>query len=261
MPLPKETPVGTATLNFQPVQKSGGERVCLYGPTKIGKTSLALKAPTPIVFFDLDDSLGKLETNESILTLPVSKFSDLETALNSPIWDDIRTIVIDSATVLEQMAIEDVLEKVKTKNGKANSIEDYGFGKGYRLLFDRLDRIIQSAENHRRAGRNVILICHAHTGYKPNAAGEDFLCYSPDLLETKQFSFKERVKAWADHILFINYDVNVEDRKGQGTGSRGIHTKELPYMTAGSRTVKKGYIPYDEGSDEIWQLIFKKEGK
>lgn len=254
------TPAVTATsLNFKPPSKSDAQRVCLYGTAKIGKTSLAMRAPGPVVFFDLDKSLGHLDTPDGVLTLEADTYDELYSKLNAPGWDDIRTVVIDSATALETLAETDVLQKIRPKSGPANSIEDYGFGKGYRYLYDRLDRIVQALDNHVRAGRNVILICHEHTGYKPNAMGEDFLTYSPDLLETKQFSFRERVKSWADHILFVSYDVNVSDRKGTGSGSRTIYTRELPMLMAGSRTIKKPQVPYAEGSDEIWRLMFGSE--
>lgn len=256
MPLPKEQTGAATTLKFEPVQKTGGQRICLYGTAKIGKTSLAMRAPGPVVFIDLDKSLGNLATPKDLLTLPVETYDELYAALNAPGWDDVRTVIIDSATVLETLAEQDVLTKVRPKSGPAKSIEDYGFGKGYRFLFDRLDRVLQALENHVRAGRNVILICHEHIGYKPNAMGEDFLSYSPDLMETKQFSFKDRVKSWADHILFVSYDVHVEDRKGTGSGTRTIYTRELPMLMAGSRTIEKDQVPYPKGSDEIWKLIF-----
>lgn len=252
MPLPKEATAPTISLSFQPVEKSGGERILLYGPTKIGKTSLATKMPGKTVFIDLDESLGKLKGTDNLLTLPAKTFDEVYGSLNNAeMWEGIDNIVIDSMTVLHVLATNKVLQEFKK-----SALEDFGWGKGNRHVFNNLDKILQSLENHKRAGRNVCAICHTQTGYKPNASGEDFLFYSPDLMETSKFSFKERMKAWADHILFINYDISVTEGKAEGNGSRSIHTKEMPYMTAGSRTIDQAVIPYTEGSDQLWRLVF-----
>lgn len=248
-------------LEFKSVSESSGERVLLYGTAKIGKTSLALHAPGPVVFFDLDRSLPKLQKSgmdmSDIRTLEPANYEELYAMLLADGWDGIQTIVIDSATVLEGWAEEDMLAKVPTeKRKKANSIEDYGWGKGYRHLYDRQDLILQALDIHVNAGRNTILICHDHVGKKPNVMGEDFLCYTPQLMETPQYSFKGRAKGWADHILFVSYDINVSDGKAEGSGTRTIYTKELPYLLAGSRTIKKPALIYTEGSTEVWDLMF-----
>ena len=178
-----------STLTFQPITQQDGEREIIYGTGGIGKTSLALQAPAPVVFFDLDRSLQKLARNQQlgrVRTLPADTYKELYETLTATGWDGIKTIVIDSASELEALAELDVLRTVKTSNGQqAKSIEDYGFGKGYRFLYDRMDLILQAAENHIRAGRNVVFICHESIDSAPNPMGENFLRYSPDLMETK----------------------------------------------------------------------------
>jgi hypothetical protein len=45
------------------------------------------------------------------------------------------------------------------------------------------------------------------------------------------------VREWADHVLFVGYDVAVKDGKGSGSGTRTIYPCELPHCMAKSRTL------------------------
>ena len=247
-------------LNLQPVSSAAGERIVLYGTGGIGKTSLAVTAPGPVVFFDLDRSLGKLSRSTSInaQTVPADTYADLYQSLNSTGWDDIKTVVIDSASELEAMAEQHVLATVKkdSQGTLAKSLEDYGFGKGYRHLYDAMDRIVQALENHSRAGRNVILICHDSVSNVPNPQGENFIRYSPDMMDTKACSIRDRIKGWADHVLFVGYDVSAKDGKATGSGTRMIYTQEMPWVLAKSRTIKNPSFDYEEGSTDLWNYIF-----
>ena len=91
---------------FGAIPDGAGHRVVLYGPGGIGKTTSAATAPGPVAFFDLDDSLPRLRSQlvESGLKLDLRcvetgpSWQNIRQALHAPGWDDIKTIVIDSAT-------------------------------------------------------------------------------------------------------------------------------------------------------------------
>ncbi|MFQ5410367.1 MAG: AAA family ATPase, partial [Anaerolineales bacterium] len=140
----------------------------LYGPGGIGKTTLAATAPGPVAFFDLDDSLPRLRASfsEGGLKLDVrpvasaSTWQDIRDALHAPGWDEIRTIVIDSATRAEELAVAHTITTVPHEKREIviRRIEDYGFGKGYSHVFDTFLTLLGDLEQHTRAGRHVILI-------------------------------------------------------------------------------------------------------
>jgi hypothetical protein len=235
---------------FGPILDGTGHRIVLFGPGGIGKTTLAATAPGPVAFFDLDDSLPRLkrQLGESPQKLDLRQvagirtWQDMRDALHADGWDGIRTIVIDSATRAEELAVEHTLLTVPHEKGqRVQRIEDYGFGKGYSHVYDTFLTLLGDLDRHTRAGRHVVLICHDCTALVPNPDGEDWIRYEPRLQSptSGKSSIRLRVREWADHVLFVGYDIAVKDGKGTGSGSRTIYPNELPHCMAKSRTLSQ----------------------
>jgi hypothetical protein len=246
---------------FAPIRKSSGHAVEIYGPGGIGKTSLALLAPGPIAFADLDDSLpvlaesGDLE-GKDVRVIPVTDWASLRAALAAPGWDEIKTLVIDSLTAAESLALTWTLANIKVDKGTtAQRVEDYGYGKGYRHWYDTFTCLFGDLDAHKRAGRNVILVCHDCTATVPNPQGEDYLRFEPRLYHSEKQSIRLRVKEWADHVLFIGYDRDVDkEGKAKGGGSRTIYPQEQAWCMAKSRTLADTIV-YEKGSAELWEKL------
>ena len=244
-----------------------GHRIVLYGPGGIGKTSLAAMAPGPAAFFDLDDSLGVLA--DQLPDVDIRPVSGVETwqairdALHSPGWDTpggggegIKTIVIDSATRAEELAVDWVIANIPhDQNRRVERIEDYGYGKGYRYVYDTFLTLLGDLDQHVRAGRNVILIAHESTEKHPNPQGEDWLRSEPRLQHTPKNSIRERVRDWCDHLLFVGYDVNVDKGKGRASGSRTLWPTEQPHCMAKSRSLADS-LEIVKHASAVWDLIF-----
>jgi hypothetical protein len=254
-------------VQFGQVTGGGGHRVVLYGPGGIGKTTLAAQLPGPVAFIDLDESLGRLRVqlnDAGLLTniMPVEgvvTWADLRTVLQSDGWDAVRSIVIDTATKAEELAIAHTLENVTAEGKRVMSVEGYGFGKGYGYVFDTFLTLLADLDRHSRAGRNVVLVCHDCTANVPNPAGEDWLRYEPRLQSptSGKASIRLRVREWADHVLFIGYDVNVgKDGKGRGAGTRTLYTTELPHCMAKSRTTQE-VIPVGGDGAAVWAAVIR----
>jgi hypothetical protein len=269
-PIPKSNSIQQQVLKVSLSQPVGakGHRVLLYGPGGIGKTSLACQCPGPVAFCDLDESLDKLHGQlkrggiKMPSVFPGTDWALVRASLKSQGWDGIKTIVIDSVTKLEELAIAYTLQTVKGPGDcKVDKIEDYGFGKGYQYAFDVFLSILADFDKHCRAGRNIVLIAHDCTHTVPNPAGQDFLRYEPRLQDpaSGKGSIRLRVREWADHMLFLNYDIafssKPEDKKkAKGSGTRTLYTAELPFCMAKCRTTQD-QIPID-GSD-VWAKILQ----
>jgi hypothetical protein len=247
-------------VQFNKIAQAAGHRTILYGPGGIGKTTLANRAPGPVAFVDLDESLPRLlsQLEREPLVVQCDTWQELRLALQSDGWEEAKTIVIDSITRAEEQCIAHTLATVPHEKGhKVSKIEDFGFGKGYQFVFDTFLPLLGDLDRHCRAGRNVILIAHDCTTNVPNPAGEDWLRYEPRLQSPNsgKASIRLRVREWADHVLFLGYDVVTRDGKGQGSGTRTLWPAELPHCMAKSRTTQDP-IAIGPGVD-VWGHIFK----
>lgn len=250
---------GRGKVSFGKINRTLGHRAVIYGPGGIGKTTLCSQLPGPVAFFDLDESLGRLNIDGVQPVDGVESWQDMRDALKSDGWDDIKSIVVDSATKAEELAVAHTLATVMHEKGnRVTSIEGYGFGKGFQHVFEVFLPLLADLDRHCRAGRNVVLICHDCTSNVPNPAGDDWLRYEPRLQSPSsgKASIRLRVREWADHVLFCGYDVDVDkEGKGRGAGTRTIYTAELPHCMAKSRTTTET-IPLTEGVD-VWGTIIR----
>lgn len=255
-----------ATSNKQFSVSSGitraAHKVTIYGPGGVGKTSLAALLESvldaPPVFIDLDEGSQDLEVRR---VEGVTNWDDLKAALlNEAIWKNCGAVVIDSMTKAEELAVAWTLANVPHEKGhNVTSIEGYGFGKGYTLVFETFLQLFGLLDTHARQGRHVICICHECTANVPNPSGDDWIRYEPRLQSpaSGKSSIRHRLKEWSDHLLYVGFDVHVtKDGKGQGAGTRMIYPTELPTHWAKSRKLREE-IEYPEGSAELWVSLLK----
>jgi hypothetical protein len=247
-----------------------GHRIVLYGPGGIGKTTAACMAPGPVAVFDLDDSLPVIREQfpdevkpyiNSVDFRTIGTWEGIRGQLHADGWDEIKTIIIDSATKAEELALEWTLKNVKhEKDGVViRRIEDYGFGKGYRHLFDTFCTLMGDLDQHARAGRNVILICHDCMSLVPNPLGTEWNRWEPRLFHSDKNSIRLRVREWADHMLFIGYDytaaVGSDGKTNSRTGEgRTVYPVERPHCMAKSRTCATAFA-LDKFDPSIWTNI------
>ncbi len=263
-PPPPNTPKPTTAVadrTFTPQvgkQAGRGQEVLLYGPGGIGKTALACLAPRPVII-DLDDGSLMYEVTR-LPSEQVSTWEELRAAVQFLAKEDwLDTIVIDTATAAEELCIDWVVRNVPTDKGRTvTSIEGYGYGKGLQYVFDAFLTLLADCDAARAAGKNVILVAHEVVDEAPNPFGEDFRRYEPAMQSPKsgKNSVRNRVFQWADHVLFIGYDVVAEDRKGRGGGTRTIYTNELPSHRAKTRAAEVApSLQYVQGDGTIWEAI------
>lgn len=271
LPPPPSNQAGNRKVSFGSVAaNTHGHRVVLYGPGGIGKTTLACQLPGKSAFIDSDESLPKLKLQLEASGIPVPvlvpcvDWLTMNDMLNADGWSGIDNIIIDSGTKTEEWCVEKTLRTVKNDKGLlVTKLEDFGYGKGYRHVYDNWLPLLANLDRHVRQGRNVVLVCHDDTKTVPNPAGLDWLRWEPKLQDSKGCSIRLRVKEWSDHTLFFGYDVDVDDQgnkkartgKGKGAGSRTIYTAELPYFMAKSRTTSEQIVV--DGSADVWSHIIK----
>ena len=268
VPPPPKSQQSTSVVRFGAVGKKAGHRVSLYGPGGIGKTTLACLAEGKSAIVDADESLdvlsGQLEEMgiEIPVLIPASDFPSLRSNLQASGYDGIKNIILDTNTKIEEWCVAETVKTVRhpDKGTPVNSIEGYGFGKGFQFVFDKYLPLLADLDRHARAGRNVFLIMHECTSNVPNPNGEDWIRYEPRLQNPSsgKASIRLRVKEWCDHMLFFGYDVEVsKEGKAKGHGSRTLYTSEKPFCMAKSRTASSLESISIVHGDNPWPLIIK----
>lgn len=235
-------------------------RIVIYGSGGIGKSSLATAAPNAKVI-DLDDGTRDLDVRR--VTLPPGidtwSWSLLLKALNTPaVWKGVDTIVLDTATKAEELCSAWVCANIPHEKGnKIEGIEDYGWGKGFSYIYDEFLKLLLALDRHMAQGRNVVMIAHECVSEVPNPGGADWKRYEPRLQSpaSGKNSTRLRIKEWADHLLFIGYDVVVKDEKAVGSGSRCIYPQERPTHMAKSRTIVKDIVYRKGEAQAFWDLF------
>lgn len=266
-PLPSKT-AAKKSFTIAPWNGAGeGEKIILYADSGMGKTTLASMAPAP-VFIGLDDGGRRIrhpKTGEPIAAFEgVETFQDVRDVLQQPeLFSEYKTVVLDTITVLQDLAVPHMLNTVPNEKGsKVSSIVAYGYGKGYQHLYDVMKLILQDCDRLVRMGKNIIFIAQAGPHKVPNAGGEDYLRSGPRLYSGTP-SVEGLYCEWADHILLIDYQSTaVEKRKAVCDENRAVFTKGQIYFRAKSRTLtsEQAVVSFTTPDDDsMWQLIFNQE--
>lgn len=263
-PKPATAPAGPVTFGESSGRATLGDRVGLYGPGGIGKSSLAALAPSP-KFLDIEDSTGKLDIRRIVLPAgQVWTYELVRGALQANVWGDCETVVLDSATKLEQLCAEQVLRTVPMNNRgeRANRIEDYGYGKGYGFIYDAFLPVLGDLDRLWRAGKNVVVVAHSCANRVPNPEGEDWLRYEPKLSDppSGKGSVRLAFREWLDHLLFLHYDMSVNEAgKARGNGTRTIYPVERPWLMAKSRSLREPIVFKNETDAGLWSALSNRE--
>lgn len=248
------------------IKRGGGHRVVLYGTGGIQKTTLAAYAPAPVAFIDLDQSLPRLHDRFAELGIidrvsvveGVTDWATMRAGLNGPDLSAAKTIVIDTGTRAEELCVAHILATVRGEGGSiANRIEDYGYGKGYQHVFEAWCQLLGDLDRIAQRGQHVVIVCHDCSAAFANPMGGDFLRFEPRLQTsaTGKASIRMRTKEWADHVIWIGYDVEAgKDKKGKGSGTATMYFAERPWAMAKSRTMVDE-MPLERAFEEFWPLL------
>lgn len=220
------------------------QKVVIYGPEGIGKSTFASKFPEP-VFIDTEGSTKKLDvartpkpTSWTMLMEQVKYFRD-----NPGIC---KTLVIDTADWAERLCVEHICSK-----SQKSGIEDFGYGKGYVYLEEEFGRLLNLLEEVIEKGINVVVVAHAQMRKfeQPDELG------AYDRWELKlEKKTAPLLKEWADMVLFANYKTYVINVDGQGVqkgknkaqgGKRVMYTTHHSCWDAKNRHDLADELPFE----------------
>lgn len=236
------------------------QKVVIYAPEGFGKSTLASKFPSP-VFIDVEGSTAQLDVAR--LTrgdLPTLK--DVEAALGEIASSRAcATVVVDTADWLEQMAVDAII--TDAANPKITGIEDFGYGKGYTALKERMTILLAKLDSVIASGVNVVLLAHSKvTKFEPPDGVGPYDRY--ELKLSKHVA--PLIKEWADMVIFGNYRTQVreKDKNESGQQFKGVGGKER--MLYASRCAswdaknRHGMADSDKWDISVIEAAFKTAG-
>lgn len=214
-------------------RQPGAKKTVIYGPEGIGKSTFVSQFPDPI-FIDTEGSTKDMDVAR---TPAPSSWTMLMEQVNYLIQNRVcKTIIIDTADWAETLCINHICDK-----NQKDSIEAFGYGKGYVYVQEEFGRLLNRLEEAIEKGINVTFTAHAKMRKfeQPDEMG------AYDRWEMKlSKNVAPIVKEWADMVLFCNYKTMVVNVDGQGAqkgknkvqgGRRVMYTSHHPCWDAKNR--------------------------
>lgn len=193
-------------MNISKGKEIKAQKIAIYGPEGIGKSTLAAQFPNP-VFIDTEGSTTNMDvartdkpTSWTMLLEQIKYIKD-----NPSIC---RTLVIDTVDWAEMLCMRELCAKKQV-----TGIEDMGYGKGYVYLAEDFGKMLNLLEEVKEKGINIVITAHAQMRKfeQPDELG------AYDRWELKlQKKTAPLLKEWADMVLFCNYKTTVVNVDGQG---------------------------------------------
>lgn len=220
------------------------QKVVVYGPEGVGKSTFASKFPEAL-FIDTEDSTVNMDVarfqKPSSWTMLLQQIAYVKA--NPKIC---KTLVIDTADWAERLCSEHICSKANVKG-----IEDFGYGKGYVYLEEEFGRFLNQLQDIIELGINVVVTAHAEI--KKIEQPEEIGGYDHWQMKLEKKTMP-LLKEWADILLLANYKVYVVNVDNQGAskgknkaqgGARVMHTTHSPWWDAKNRHDLLDELPFN----------------
>jgi hypothetical protein len=188
----------------------GPPRLVIYGPPKIGKTTLASEFPEPVFLFTEDGTPAALETTG----WRVNNFGDIMSALEAldSAEHAFRTIVLDNLSDVQRFVWAETCDRGDDRGQKKGRIEDFGYGKGYVNALGVWQELIDALNYLRTArGMGFTLVAHSIISRIDDPETVSYSRYGLDLHDKAATLIHKGV----DAILLVKRDIKIaEEDKG-----------------------------------------------
>lgn len=203
-------------------------KTVIYGAEGVGKSSLAAKFPNPL-FLDTEGGTSRLNVRRIRIGGWEELLETVKEIIATP--EVCKTLVLDTADWAEAYCIDYICKKYRQ-----NSIESFGYGKGYTYIQEEFGEFLKLLSKLTELGINPVIIAHG----KPRKFELPDEQGAFDRYETKLTrQVAPLIKEWCDMLLFCNYKTFVvttenNSKKAQG-GKRVMYTTHNPCWDAKNR--------------------------
>ena len=230
----------------------------LFGKGGTGKTTAALTKPGNTVFVDLEGSFD-LVAARALALMPEGtvnvrpfkfKFTDdaaddyerLCALLEANGYDDYNTVILDSWSVVQRLLMAYTFRHEDYKGKACSCTDDYGYQTYPCYAHKGFVRLYNAILNHRRAGRDVVVLAHALDDTVPDMNSDKMKQWVPDILQMKsgKDSMLHDMYNEADNCWFFDDGSRAAtDKQNKGkavTGSRTVYLSGTGVIMAKTRT-------------------------
>ena len=218
------------------------QKVVIYGPAGIGKTTFAAKFPDP-VFIDTEGGTNQIDVKRlegiSSWSMLIGTIKEIK---NNPSF--CKTLIIDTVDWAEMLCQAHICDI----NGK-KSMESFGYGSGFTHLREEMGKFLNMLSDLIEVGINVVLVAHSilRKFEMPEEAG-NYDRYEMKLTAKADSKLPSLIKEWADMVLFVNYKqivVEIDNKKKVQGGQRVMYTQYSPVWDAKNRHDLKAELPFE----------------
>jgi len=186
-------------------------RIVVYGAEGVGKSSFGASCPAPILL-PTEDGVAHIDCDKFPLIQSYGEFVSHLGALAQE-EHEYKTVVVDTADWLEKLLWSDLCRKESKQ-----SIEEFGYGKGYVLALQLWKDVLAGLDYLRdEKGMAVVILAHAKIEKFQDPESEGYDRYTLKLNKHADAMVRE----WADAVLFAHKKQRVE-KVGDGPRGRGV---------------------------------------
>lgn len=227
-----------AKFSIESSLKEAPERVVVYGPGGVGKSTFAAQAEC--VFISAEDGLRNIDAR--VVKPYPETWQDILDAIDELTASNVDGIAIDSLDWAEPLCWRHACQQAKKPN-----IEAFGYGKGYLAALDQWRVLLHKLGSAHDAGKRVILIAHGVRRTFKNPVGEDYEHWTIKLHEKAAGLIVE----WCDLVGLAEQDSSTVETGQSGrfkaftTGKRVLRTNPNPAYLAKTRYALPKTLPLD----------------
>lgn len=227
-------------MNITRGKQQKAQRVVVYGPEGIGKSTFASQFPKPL-FIDVESGTSHLDVART--DLPQS-WSMLSQQIKNFYQDQMgfQSLVVDTADWAEKLGVAAVC--AENNRSALGGQDDYGHS--YNLLKGKWVKFLDFLTEIRDA-KNINIVLLAHAQMRKFEQPEEIGAF--DRWELKlQKGTAALTKEWPDMLLFANYKTLVVKVKGKGKGTGGkrvMYTTHHPCWDAKNRHDFPDEMPFE----------------
>lgn len=212
-----------------------------YGGPDVGKTTFASKIPNSF-FLMTEKGLGvntgehfQNDDGSPIIPVDFKDFWDQAQAMKTEEFSDVKYVIVDTLTALETL----IHNKVADDAGKV-SIEDIGYGAGYKqaVVFHQL--IMNWAKELQSMGKGVIFLAHEQVTRFDSPTSQSYDTYQIKLHKAAFQLYHESTDiighCFIDSVIKTEEaGFNKEKKRAVSKGKRMVRLKTSPACTAKNR--------------------------